>query len=248
MTLEYKLKLILLFNHIITVIALIYSGWSWIALSFVGWIMFGKIGGEIALHRYLAHNSFTTGYWRRRLLIVLSMFNCFGSPIAWVGVHRKHHAESDKHNDPHGFQPAWRVWTTFWKPFIVERKFVVDLLKDKWIKIIHKHYLKILIGTYVLIALIDWRIAAFLISIPAVMIFHNAGIVNVFCHRSGYRVYDTKDRSTNNTWVNILTLGSGLHNTHHAKPGDWDSRTYKWEIDFPAWIIKNFLLIKHGTN
>ena len=53
MSYEYKLKFILLANHIALAIGLVYADLSWLALSFLGWIVFGKIGGEIALHRYL---------------------------------------------------------------------------------------------------------------------------------------------------------------------------------------------------
>jgi stearoyl-CoA desaturase (delta-9 desaturase) len=243
MSYEYKLKLILLANHILLVMGLMYADLNWLALSFVGWIMFGKIGGEVTLHRFLAHKSFSTSHWKSRILIVLTMFNCFGSPIAWCGIHRKHHAVPDTENDPHGGQAGWRVWSTFWKPFTVERKYVIDLVKDKWIKIIHSHYLKILFTTYIALVLIDWRIAVFLISIPAVITFHSAGAVNTLCHKWGYRLFNTSDKSTNNTWVNILTLGSGLHNTHHAKPSDWNNKEKWWEIDFPGWVIKHFLKI-----
>tara|TARA_A100001011_G_C14171251_1_gene782611 strand:- start:49 stop:798 length:750 start_codon:yes stop_codon:yes gene_type:complete len=240
MSYEYKLKLILLANHILLGVGLVYADLTWLWLSLVGWIMFGKVGGEIALHRYLSHKSFKTSYWKSRLLIVLSMFNCFGSPIAWCGIHRKHHDAPETEADPHGGQAGWRIWTTFWEPFTVERKFVIDLIKDKWITFIHKHYLKLLLGTYLVLALIDWRIAVFLISIPAVVTFHSAGMVNTLCHKYGYRHFDTPDHSTNNTWVNILTLGSGLHNTHHAKPGSWTNKEKWWEIDFPGWVIKTF--------
>ena len=115
MSYEYKLKLILLANHLLLIVGLMYADLSWLWLSLIGWIMFGKVGGEIALHRYLSHKSFETSYWKSRMLIVLSMFNCFGSPIAWCGVHRKHHAVS-KQRRSHGGQPAWRIWTTFWEP------------------------------------------------------------------------------------------------------------------------------------
>ena len=253
MKLENRAKLLLLFSHVVAITAILHSEWSWLLLSLFGWIIFIKVGGEIGLHRYLAHQSFITGRWRRRLLVTLGIFTGFASPIAWVGVHRKHHAKSDTEEDPHGCQSAWRVWSTFWKPFKIERKYygkhILNLLReDKWILNIHHHYFKIYFITYLLIALIDWRIAAFLISVPSVYAFHCAGVGNVLCHRYGYRVYDTNDLSTNNTLMNILTMGCGLHNSHHAKPDAYDHRTYKWEIDIHAWIIKNFFMIKHGTN
>ncbi len=242
MSYEYKLKLILLFNHIMLVTGLVYADLSWLALSLVGWIMFGKVGGEIALHRYLAHNSFKTGPLRRKFLIAMSIFNCFGSPVLWCGIHRKHHQVPDAEGDPHGDQSLWRVWTTFWKPFSVERKYVADLIRDPFIKFVHQNYLKILFSSYIILALIDWRIAVFLISIPAVVTFHSAGAVNSICHKWGYRLFNTPDKSTNNLFVNLITLGSGLHNTHHAKPYSWDNKERWYELDLPAWIIRKFLI------
>ena len=244
MSLEIKLKLILLINHILLFVGLYFTDSNWLCLSLVGWIAFGKIGGEIGLHRYLTHKSFETTYLKGRLLILLSIFNCFGSPVVWCGIHRKHHAKSETSEDPHGGQAGWRIWSTFWEPFTIEKRYIVDLIRDPWIKFIHKHYLKILLISYITIAFVDWRISVFLISIPAVITFHSAGLVNVFCHKWGYRHYDTPDCSTNNIWINFITLGSGLHNTHHAKPMDWNNKVKWWEIDFPAFIIRNFLLRK----
>ena len=242
MSYKYRLKSILAINHLLLIAGLLLASWEWLMLSFVGWILFGKVGGEVALHRYFAHNSFETGMLRRKLLLFLSIFNCFGSPILWCGIHRKHHHNSDEKGDPHGAQAGWKIWSTFWEPFEVDRRYVSDLIKDKTIKLIHKYYLRILLSSYIMLAAIDWRIAVFLISVPAVITFHSAGAVNVICHKLGYRLFNTSDKSTNNFWVNLITLGSGLHNTHHAKPNSWSNKELWYELDFPGWIIKTFFL------
>ena len=73
MSYEYRLKAILLVNHILAITGLYvagFSGWLWLTLA--GWILFGKVGGEIGLHRYLAHQSFETGPLRRKLLVFLT--------------------------------------------------------------------------------------------------------------------------------------------------------------------------------
>lgn len=248
MNLEIKLKLILLANHILFAVGLYFADSSWLWLSLAGWIIFGKVGGEIALHRYFTHRSFETSYWKERLLLILSIFNCFGSPIVWCGIHRKHHHHSDTEHDPHGNQSLLRIWSTFWKPFTIEKRYVVDLLKDSWIRFIHKHYLVILGLSYLTLLIIDWRIPVFLISIPAVITFHSAGLVNTICHKYGYTYFNTGDNSKNNFWVNLITLGSGLHHTHHAKPKEWNNSLKWWEIDLPAFIIKNFFIRKDYAN
>ena len=243
MSYEYRLKAILLVNHILAITGLYvagFSGWLWLTLA--GWILFGKVGGEIGLHRYLAHQSFETGPLRRKLLVFLSAFNCFGSPVLWCSIHRKHHVVPDMKGDPHGDQAGWKVWSTFWEPFHIERKYVVDLIRDPFIKFMHTHYLKILLDVYGVLALIDWRIPVFLISLPAVITFHSAGAVNVLCHKYGERLFNTPDKSTNNHIVNLLTLGSGLHNTHHAEPKNWSNKKRWYDLDLPGSIIKYFFI------
>ena len=72
--------------------------------------------------------------------------------------------------------------------------------------------------------------------------FHSAGAVNVLCHKWGYRLFNTPDGSTNNTWVNLITLGSGLHNTHHAEPKNWSNKKRWYDLDLPGSIIKYFFI------
>lgn len=245
MTDANKIKSIILFNHIAVVVGLVYSELSWLWLSLAGFVLFYQLGAEVGLHRYLSHNGFKTSYWKSRVLICLGMFSCLGSPLAWAGIHRKHHAFSDRPGDPHGCQPWYKVWSTFWEPYTVEPRYVATLLSDRWLKFTHKNYFKIIISTYLLLGLIDWRVPVFLISLPAVWAFNGAGMVNTICHKYGYRPHDTKDNSTNNIWVNnFFTLGSALHNTHHKRPSDWKHAEKWWEIDVPAFFIKRFLITK----
>jgi len=168
--------------------------------------------------------------------------NCFGPPIAWVGVHRKHHIEADTNNDPHGNQPKWRIWLTFWKPFQVDIKYIKDMLRDRDQMFVYKYYFWLIGFVWILLFFINWQIPIFLISLPSVISFHLAGLVNTVCHTTGDKPYDTKDNSYNNMWVNMITLGSGLHNTHHAFPASWDNRKKAGDIDLPAVIIKNILI------
>jgi sn-1 stearoyl-lipid 9-desaturase len=243
---EYKIKIILIFNHIAVAVGLFVADYHWLILSLVGWILINRVGGEIGLHRYFSHGSFKTSKWKEKLLFILATFNCVGSPMMWVGIHRKHHVTSDTEKDPHGSQSILRVWSTFWKPFTIEPKYLVNMMRSPTHKFFHKYYFTILVLTYVLLGLIAWQLPVFLISMSSLITIHSAGLVNSMCHRYGYRNFKTKDLSTNNTIINILTLGSGLHNNHHADPMNYSNKVKKYEFDFPAWIIKNFLM--QGTN
>ena len=246
---EIKIKSLLVANHILAVIGLVYGSWSWLWLTLIGWILFGKVGGEIGFHRYFAHKSFTTSRFKENILILFGIFNCFGSHLNWVGVHRKHHATADHDEDPHSPEKNGMLnnWLTIWKPFVIERKYVKDLLQNKLNVWVHRNYFKIVLGTMVVLGLINWQIPVYLICMSSVITFHSAGLVDTICHKFGYRNFETDDRSHNNTWVNILTLGSGLHNNHHADPSNWSNKVKPNEWDMPGWIIKNILMEKHAN-
>lgn len=239
---KWKIKSLILFNHIAAIYGLIYGNLWLLLLSVVGLLLINKIGGEIGLHRYFCHRSFKTTRTWHYIILTLACLNCFGPPIAWVGVHRKHHAFSDTDNDPHGSQPKWRIWTTFWKPFNIEKRYIGDLLREKEQVFVYKWYFVLIGGLWLALFLINWQLPIFLLSIPSVLSFHLAGLVNTICHSHGDKLHNTKDNSYNNKWVNFLTLGSGLHNTHHAYPTRWDNRINPGDIDLPAIIIKHILI------
>jgi stearoyl-CoA desaturase (delta-9 desaturase) len=237
-----KIKALIIFNHLAAIVALTYGNPWMLFGSFIAFVFINKLGGEIGLHRYFCHRSFSTSkFWHYTMLIAASL-NCFGPPMAWVGVHRKHHVASDTSDDPHGKQSAWRIWLTVWKPFQVDMKYIKDMLKDKDQLFVYKYYFWLISTVWLSLFFINWQLPIFLISLPSVISFHLAGLVNTVCHITGDRLYETKDTSYNNKWVNMLTLGSGLHNTHHAFPTSWDNRRNLNDIDLPAIIIKNILL------
>ncbi len=170
-----------------------------------------------------------------------------GSPLSWVGVHRKHHAKSDTEDDPHGNQSMFKVWSTFWDSYQIEPRYAIDLMKDPIHKFFHRYYFTIIVISYVWLAVIAWQLPIFLISASCLITYHSAGLVNTVCHKYGYKSFNTKDKSTNNTLVNIITLGSGLHNNHHHDPANYSNKFSKYEFDLPAWIIKNFFMKYDNT-
>ena len=54
------------------------------------------------------------------------------------------------------------------------------------------------------------------------------------------RPYKSDDHSVNNIFLNWGTFGhTGLHNNHHAKPGNWryDTGGSWWEFDSGRWVL-----------
>jgi stearoyl-CoA desaturase (delta-9 desaturase) len=61
---------------------------------------------------------------------------------------------------------------------------------------------------------------------------HATWLVNSATHLWGSRRFVTRDDSTNNWWVAMLTWGEGWHNNHHAHPVSARHGLAWYEIDF----------------
>ena len=242
MNLKWKLRSIILFNHLAAVL-----GWVYVQdprywfLVVIGVVFIGKLGGEAGFHRYFAHKSFELNFFWKCLVLGLGCLNGIGSPISWAISHRAHHINSDTENDPHGGMPPYRVWLTLWRPARLKKTHLADFLQDRTAMWFHRKYFVFLISVYLLLGLIHWSVPVFLVSWPAVITFHTAGLVNTVCHRWGYRNHDIQDQSTNNLVVNFVTFGSGLHNNHHYSPSRWNNSEAWYELDIVAWMIRGIM-------
>jgi stearoyl-CoA desaturase (delta-9 desaturase) len=245
---ETKLKTLITLTHLIFLfgIFLISSvGWEFYLLTFLSVIIIGKIGGEIGFHRYFSHKSFKTSYWKSRILLILGSLNLVGSSLSWCGTHRVHHRFTDTEKDPHSpyFQNPWKIWLIMWEPFQIGTRDVSDMIRDPWQVFIHKWYFELAITLIIVLGIINFKILLFGLLLPSILQFHTGALlIDIVCHKFGYRNYETKDHSRNNTWVNLFTGGSGLHNNHHAQPGNPYYAHKKWEWDLPGVFIRKVLV------
>jgi fatty-acid desaturase len=69
---------------------------------------------------------------------------------------------------------------------------------------------------------------------------HSSWIVNCAAHIWGSRRFETRDASTNNWWVALLSFGDGWHNNHHAYPVSARHGMKWYEIDFNWYTILMF--------
>jgi stearoyl-CoA desaturase (delta-9 desaturase) len=90
-----------------------------------------------------------------------------------------------------------------------------------------------------------------LIPIHVVMGPLHGVIVNWFAHKYGKTNFDTDNTSKNLFKVDLLMLGEGYHNNHHAYPSKVNFATNKGEFDFCYLIIVLFSrlkIIKYNTS
>ncbi len=197
----------------------------------IGWIIIGGIGSATVLHRYVSHKAFEA---RKGLKPVLLWIGCLclqGSPLGWAAIHRgshHRHAETDRdaHTPKKGALYSWHMWLHDWDKYF-NPKYAVDLIRDPMQMWFAKNYNKIILGTYLIIGLIDWQVLLFGLMIPAAISLYQESNINVFCHSPGYgyRNFETKDDSRNVPLLAWATWGQGWHNNHHARASSYDFGT-----------------------
>jgi stearoyl-CoA desaturase (delta-9 desaturase) len=192
------------------------------------------------MHRLLSHRSFKTHVWFERFVSVIGVLTTVGSPLAWVAIHRQHHRAAETPEDPHSpYQIGnFRAWFGIWPKITLDTKLIRDMRQDKFQRALHKHYLWI-IAAYVLMLFVIFGPLAIIFGycIPASLCLHSSSAIIVIAHRHGYKTHACRDQSRNSWIANIITLGEGWHNNHHARPWAWSNWERWWEWDIPAVII-----------
>lgn len=230
-----------IFNHaaLIYFLASIDNYWL-LGISFLVFQIILVAGVSAGLHRFLSHKSFSTYPIVEKIMILLSVPATLGTPVAWVGTHRLHHAYSDSIKDPHSpkFLGFLKSYFHIWKHFSIPSNIVKDVVRNKTAAFVHKHYLKILLTFIVLLYIIDPLVGIIVYSIPAVFLFHSTAITNAVNHSVGYRNYQTDDASTNILLAGWLIGGEGFHNNHHNNPSLPYFSHKKIEFDLTWQFIK----------
>jgi len=81
------------------------------------------------------------------------------------------------------------------------------------------------------------------IFLRTVVGLHATWLVNSATHMWGSRRFSTKDDSTNNWLVALLTFGEGWHNNHHAHPTSARHGLKWYEMDmnwYGIWMLRMF--------
>jgi fatty-acid desaturase len=203
----------------------------WVALALL-WIS-GGWGIGMGYHRLLTHRGYETPRWLECILTICGTLALQGGPLFWVATHRLHHQNADKNGDPHSPRDGWwwshAGWLMRGDPMhdAALAPYVSDLRRDPFHCWLEKwHVVPLLVLSIVLAVWGVMREGAFLaaslvswgIFLRTTVELHGTWLVNSAAHRWGSRRFGTRDDSTNNLWVALLTFGEGWHNNHHADP------------------------------
>jgi fatty-acid desaturase len=213
----------------------------------------GALGVTLCYHRTLTHRGLRMRKPLEYAMALLGALALQGDPIRWVATHRKHHAHSDTHGDPHGrnvgFSWAhirWLIQDNEAMPTNEElERYAPDLCADPFYRTLAKiHGPLQLVLAILLFALGGWTWVIWGVFVRLVVSYHATWFVNSAAHSLGYRTYRTGDLSTNCWWVAIISWGEGWHNNHHAFPYSARHGLRWFEIDPTWWSVKLLALLR----
>ena len=243
--------------HVGAIAALFFLTWKALLAAAVLWWVSGGMGIGMGYHRLLTHRGYKTPKWVEYVLTTCGTMALEGGPIFWVATHRIHHQHSDKEGDPHtpldGKWWAHMGWILMGKSLHQDTqtlaRYVPDLAKSKFhVWITKYHYVPavaVMVALYAIGGLPMLLVAGFLRTVVGL---HCTWLVNSATHTWGSRRFVTRDHSTNNFWVAILSFGEGWHNNHHAHPVSARHGLKWYEIDlnwYGIWALKKLHLARH---
>jgi fatty-acid desaturase len=233
--------------HVAAVAAFFFIDTGAILLTIFLWWLSGSLGIGMGYHRLLTHRGYKTPKWVEYFLTFCGTLALEGGPIFWVATHRIHHQYSDKDGDPHspreGTYWAHVGWILMGQAMhhdtSVLRRYVPDLSKDPvHVALTTWHWVPNVVVGLILLAFGGIPYVLWGIGFRVVFGLHATWLVNSATHLWGKRRFQTRDDSTNNWWVALLTFGEGWHNNHHAHPVSARHGLAWYEIDVNYYGIK----------
>lgn len=231
-----------------------------LSLFFIFYVITG-MGVTVGFHRMLTHRSFDAVKPVRIALAVAGSMAVQGPVIRWVADHRRHHAFADQPGDPHSphleeHEGVKGVLTGLWHAhtgwfFDTEktniRRFAPDLVADHALRKVDKLFPVLTLTSFLLPGVLGlvitrtWMggVTAFVWGGLARIFFlhHVTWSINSICHFYGNRPFKSKDLSTNNWAMALLSFGEGWHNSHHAFPTSYKHGLGRGQFDPSAGLI-----------
>jgi stearoyl-CoA desaturase (delta-9 desaturase) len=238
--------------HLGAAAAFLFIDWGAIAAAAVLYWVSGMLGIGMGYHRLLTHRGYRTPKWMEYCLTICGTLALEGGPIFWVATHRIHHQNSDHEGDPHtpreGTYWAHMGWIMTGRAMhhdtTILRRYVPDLAKDRFhVALTTWHWVPQVIVGAALFLLGGVPYVLWGLFFRTTLALHATWLVNSATHKWGSRRFGTRDDSTNNWWVALLTWGEGWHNNHHAHPVSARHGLVWYEIDLNYMGIKTLELL-----
>src|SRR5262249_19427887 len=203
--------------------------------------MFGITAGY---HRYFSHRSYKTS---RAFQFVMACLGCSAMQkgvLWWAAHHRQHHRYSDTDDDPHSphSRSVWWAhvgWVMAPDYEATETHLVRDWSRYAELRWLNRFHWLPGIALGALCWLVGgWSGLVWGFFVSTILLYHAVFTVNSLCHLVGRRRYATSDKSRNNLFVALITLGEGWHNNHHHSQSSANQGFYWWEIDVSYYLLR----------
>ena len=229
-----------------------------IQLPWWGYVLFALVTTHLTivsvtlfLHRCQAHRALDLHPFVTHPMRFWLWFTTGQITREWVAIHRKHHAFTEKEDDPHS-PFVYGINKVLWQGAELYREEAKNTetisqyshgTPNDWIE--RKLYLPhSSIGIFIYMAIAVILFGPIGLTIWAVQMawipFFAAGVINGAGHYWGYRNFETKDGSTNVANIGVLIGGEELHNNHHAYPSSAKFSIKPWEFDV-GWLYIRIL-------
>lgn len=199
-------------------------------------------------HRYFSHRAYRMGRVPQFLMAFLAQTSAQKGVLWWAAHHRDHHRHSDTARDIHS--PVAR---SFWWSHVGwvlsdefdrhDAKSIEDFGRFPELVFLDRfHWIcPWVYGTAIFLfgirsglgggAALVWGLA-----LSTVLLFHATFSINSLAHLWGSRRFQTRDRSRNNPFLALITLGEGWHNNHHRFAAACRQGFRWWELDI-TWMV-----------
>jgi len=234
-----RVRLLYYINVLISVIAVFTLELNFLAIIAV-FVLMNWVGVTMTYHRYWSHRSFE--FKNKYLLYISNLFahlSGSGSAIGWTNIHRQHHRFSDKEDDPHQAEKGFLKIMLMRYKMKEGGKYVIDLIRHKYLILMHRNYFAILAMYAVILYAINPVLVLELFIIPSALTMFSEHLTNYVNHRA-----EANYQPTNIWWMNFLSGGDGWHENHHNNPKRYHNSEKWYEIDPTGMFIKYVF----GTN
>ena len=246
-TINWGLGTFLTLFHLAAVAALFMWNWQAIVCAVVLYWIAGSLGIGMGYHRLITHRGYKVPKVLEYFLVLCGSLALQGGPIEWTTTHRIHHANTDRHGDPHTPRDG-RLWSHVgWilrgtaqnhDPAVIAR-YAPDLSKDRFYVWLSSYYpVPLICLALVLLFFGGWGVMMWSVFLRVTLGLQATWLVNSATHLWGTKRFDTGEDSRNSWWVAMLTFGEGWHNNHHAYPTSARHGLKWYEIDFNWWGIR----------
>ena len=203
------------------------------------------IATSVYLHRALAHRALRVHPVAEVAFRAVLWLTTGQRRREWVAVHRKHHAYTDQHGDPHSprLLGLWRVQLFNVVYYVREarkpetlRRFAPDVREDRLDQLVFSSgWVGPAVGTALLMLMFGPGLGGAAAFGHAVMyLFVATPLVNGVGHWRGRQNFD--NTAYNSRALAWMTGGESLHNNHHACPGAAKFSVTRSEFD-PSWLL-----------